>query len=103
MSQEMFVLLEAFAMSGFLMIALYFLALCVVGGVIIVVLRAIFLDKKSSVLSVTSNDKDNKYLKLKSYYDPSYPKRVCANCSAVIKRGKVYCVECGKLDNETST
>ncbi len=46
-----------------------------------------------------TNRTPNEFKKFDTYYDPRLPERSCPNCSSSIKKGKVVCGSCGKLDS----
>ncbi len=45
----------------------------------------------------------NEFKKFDTYYDPRLPERLCPNCSSSIKKGKVVCGSCGRLDSSVES
>ncbi len=88
-------IIEFLAMSGILPLAVFFLM--ILGGIALVLL-VIFAVSKSKTDSKARQD-DNEFQKLETYYDPRLPERTCPNCSNSIRKGKVVCGSCGKLDS----
>ena len=44
------------------------------------------------------SENNDEYKKMRSYYDPSYPKRICTNCTEEIEEGQVYYFNCQHLE-----
>ncbi|APP04942.1 MULTISPECIES: hypothetical protein [Vibrio harveyi group] len=88
-------IIEFLAMSGILPLAVF--VLLILGGIAFVLL-VIFVVSKSKTDSKSRQD-DNEFQKLETYYDPRLPERSCPNCSSSIRKGKVVCGSCGKLDS----
>jgi len=88
-------IIEFLAMSGILPLAVF--VLLIMGGIGLVLLF-VFAVSKTKTDSKSRQD-DTEYKKLETYYDPRLPERSCPNCSGRIKKGRVLCDSCGKLDN----
>lgn len=96
MPQEMSAVIIALAMSGLLPFAIFLLILLVITIIVItIILSKIKIDR---ALATRPLEKNDEYKKMRTYYDPSYPKRICTNCKEEIEEGQVYCFNCQHLE-----
>ncbi|EHG1305002.1 hypothetical protein J4M96_004256 [Vibrio parahaemolyticus] len=88
-------IIEFLAMSGILPLAVLVLMILVGIGFVLLVIFAVSKSKTDS----KARQDDSEFQKLETYYDPKLPEHSCPNCSSSIKKGKIVCGSCGKLDS----
>ncbi|GAB2648989.1 hypothetical protein [Vibrio panuliri] len=88
-------IIEFLAMSGILPLAILVFLFLAGFGLILLIVFAASKSKTDSQSAQGNNDIQS----FEKYYDPGLPERACQNCLSSIKKGRVVCDKCGKLDS----